>query len=138
MHRNSPLRALLLTISATLVSGCSSIYLAPKTDFDVKPWKLATADGDTLSSESLKGRAGVVVWVDPTCSDVQDATASDGALRLLESRWMEDSRHVWIVYVASRGTKDGSYLDAMMLKAWLKDQKLRGQVVIDDKGKMLV
>jgi len=133
MNRNSPQR-LVLPLSALLLGGCSTIYFAPKTDFDMKPWRLSTADGDTVASESLKGRAGVVVWVDPTCAEVQDASASEGALRLLESKWMEDPRHVWILYVASRGTKDGSYLDATMLKAWLKDQKLRGQVVIDDKG----
>lgn len=128
MHR------LRLGLPLALLCGCGSVYSVAKTNFDVMPWTLATAEGDSLSSESLKGRTGVVVWVDPMCADVQDASASEGALRLLESRWMEDPRHVWILYVASRGAKDGSYLDGTMLKAWLKDQKLRGQVVIDEKG----
>ncbi|MEK7391086.1 MAG: hypothetical protein AAB214_00830 [Fibrobacterota bacterium] len=132
MNRKSPL--LLLPVAIAALSGCSAVHFAPKTDFDVQAWKLATADGDSLSSETLKGRVGVVVWVDPTCADVQDATASEGALRLLESRWMQDSRNIWLLYVSSRDVKDGSYMDGPMLKGWLKDQKLRGQAVIDDKG----
>ncbi len=128
-------RMLLLAtmVGLSLVWGCSVIPHDPRSTGEMPAWKLPTADGDSLSSKDLQGRAGILIWIDPTCAEVQDAASSEGSFRLIESRWMEDHR-VWIVYVTSRDAKDRSFLDAAMLKTWLKDQKLRGQVVLDSRG----
>ena len=128
------MRFLPASLLALVLVGCSSVSQVARTDFQVEPWTLATTDGGVLSSESFKGRAGAIVWLDPTCGDVQDAAAWEGALRLLETRWMEDTNKVWIVYAASRKSSDPSYMDAMMWRAWLKEQKLRGIVILDTNG----
>lgn len=128
------MRILPVSLIALALAGCSGVSQVAKTDFAMAPWTLPTTDGGTMSSESLKGRAGALVWLDPTCADVQDASAWEGALRMFESRWMEDSNKVWIVYVASRKTTDPSYMDGPMWRGWLKEQKLRGSVVLDTTG----
>lgn len=117
----------------TLV-GCSTIGYVPKSNFPMPVWQLPTADGDTLSSASFRGRPGLLVWVDATCPDLQDASGTEGPLKMFETRWMEDPRHIWVAYVASRKATDPSYMDGPMWKSWLKDQKLRGQVLVDEKA----
>lgn len=119
-------------LAAGAFVGCSGLAQIPRSGFAMPAWQLPTADGDTMSAASLRGRPGLLVWVDPTCEDLQDLSGSEGPLRLFESRWMEDPRHIWVAYVASRKTTDPSYMDGPMWKSWLKDQKLRGQVVMDE------
>jgi len=114
--------------------GCTSLGQIPKSNFPMPAWQLPTADGDTMSATSLRGRPGLLVWVDPTCPDFQDVSGSEGPLKLFETRWMEDPRHIWVTYVASRKSTDPSYMDGPMWKSWLKDQKLRGQIVMDENG----
>jgi hypothetical protein len=128
-----PLRS---TLAASLVAlgGCTSLTHIPKSNFPMPAWTLPTADGDSLTASSLRGRPGLLVWVDPTCPDLQDLGGSEGPLKMFETRWMEDPRHIWVAYVASRRPDDPSYMDGPMWKSWLKDQRLRGQVLMDDQG----
>lgn len=128
------MRILPAFLIASALTGCAGVSQVAKTDFAMEPWTLGTTDGGTLSSESLKGKAGAIVWIDPTCGDVQDAAAWEGSLRLFETRWMEDSNKVWVIYAASLKTTDPNYMDALMWRAWLKEQKLRGIVVMDTNG----
>ncbi len=122
--------------AANFLFGCSSIGKIPKSNFAMPDWSLPSADGDTLTSASLRGRPGLLIWVDPTCPDIQDLSGSEGPLNMFESRWMEDPRHIWVTYVASRPAVDPSYMDGPMWKSWLRDQKLRGQVVMDETGSL--
>jgi len=92
-------------------------------------WALETADGDTLRSDSLAGKVVVLVWIDPTCAEVQTA-AENGALRMTERRWMQDSR-VEIYYVASMAGGGRDWLAPADWKPWLKDMKLRAPVLVD-------
>jgi hypothetical protein len=131
---HAPHARLISFAAAVILAGCSGLNQVPRSDFPMPEWKLPTADGDTLSAASLRGRAGVVVWVDPFCPDFQELGGAEGPLNLFESRWMEDPHHIWIAYVASRRPTDPSYMDGPMWKSWLKDQKLRGQVLLDGKG----
>lgn len=105
--------------------------MAPRATLDVSAprWSLPTTDGDTIHSDSLRGRVTVLVWIDPTCAEVQTA-ADGGALRMAERRWMEDSR-VEILYVASMAGGGGDWLAPADWKPWLKDMKLRAPVVVD-------
>lgn len=130
----SPARSGLAFVAAGFLAGCANLGQIPRSDFPMPAWQLPTADGDSLSAASLRGRPGLLVWVDPTCPDLQDISGSEGPLRLFETRWMEDPRHIWVAYVASRKTTDPSYMDGPMWKSWLKDQKLRGQVLMDEQG----
>lgn len=129
----SPLTTTFL-VALALLGGCSGLNHIPKSNFPMPAWNLPTADGDTMTAASLRGRPGLLVWIDPTCPDLQDLGGSEGPLKLFETRWMEDPRHIWVAYVASRKPTDPSYMDGPMWKSWLKDQKLRGQVVMDEQG----
>jgi hypothetical protein len=120
--------------ASVFLGGCAGLNQIPKSDFPMPDWKLPTADGDTMTAASLRGRPGLLVWIDPTCPDLQDMGGSEGPLKLFESHWMEDPRHIWVAYVASRKPADPSYMDGPMWKSWLKDQRLRGQVVMDEQG----
>jgi hypothetical protein len=92
-------------------------------------WKLPTSDGDTISDVLLRGRPGLVVWIDPMCPQVQEAAVSGGALRRMESRWMPTDS-AWIVYVAAR-TRSDEVMDPQMWRPWMKEMKLRGPVLVD-------
>lgn len=86
-------------------------------------------DGDTVRSDSLRGKLVVLAWLDPACPAVQDAGES-GLLRALERRWMSDSR-VEILYVASMAGQGGDWLAPGDWKPWLKEARLRGTVLVD-------
>lgn len=137
--KSPPARPIVSTLAVLALSGlgllgCSNIGNIPKSNFAMPAWSLPTADGDTLTAASFRGRPGMLVWIDPTCPDLQEMSGSEGPLNLFETRWMEDPRHIWVLYVASRKPQDLAYMDGQMWKAWLKDQKLRGQVLLDENG----
>jgi hypothetical protein len=117
----------LLAAWAVALSGCASI--AVPIGGLVPTWKLPTSDGDTLSGDRLRGRPGLVVWLDPMCPEVQQAATPGGALRRMESRWMPTDS-AWIVYVAAR-TRPDEVMDPEMWRPWMKEMKLRGPVLVD-------
>jgi len=112
------------------LSGCAS-QLVPVGDL-VPEWKLPPCDGDTISAQHLRGRPGLLVWIDPMCPQVQEAALSGGALRKLESRWMPTDS-AWIVYIAARTRSDES-MDLLMWRPWMKEMRLRGPVLVDSTG----
>ncbi|HNY32527.1 MAG TPA: hypothetical protein PKO15_16695 [Fibrobacteria bacterium] len=96
----------------------------------VPPWAMAATDGgDTVRSTNLAGRPGMLVWIDPLCPQVENASQSGGALRTLESRW-NATDSAWVYYVAARSYKD-AVLKPNMWRPWLKEMKLRGSVLLD-------
>ncbi len=111
------------------LAGCSPLAWRPASRVAASAWSLATVDGDTVRSESLRGKVVVLAWLDPACPAVQDASES-GVLRALERRWMSDSR-VEILYVASMAGQGGDWLAPGDWKPWLKEARLRGTVLID-------
>jgi hypothetical protein len=117
---------------AAILGGCAS-HVLPVGDL-VPEWVLPTADGDTLSAKRLRGRPGLIVWIDPMCPQVQEAALQGGALRRIESRWMPTDS-AWIVYVATR-TRAEESMDLQMWRPWMKEMRLRGQVLIDTTGSL--
>jgi len=120
----------LLAVLVALLAGCASTAL-PIGGL-VPSWKLPTSDGDTLSEEGLRGRPGLMIWLDPMCPQVQDAAIPGGALRRMESRWMPTDS-AWVVYVAAR-TRADQVMDPQMWRPWMKEMRLRGPVLVDSAG----
>lgn len=120
----------LLAVAVALLAGCASIAIP--IGGIVPTWKLPTSDGDTLSEDALRGRPGLVIWLDPMCPEVQDAALPGGALRRMESRWMPTDS-AWVVYVAAR-TRADQVMDPQMWRPWMKEMRLRGPVLVDSSG----
>lgn len=119
-------RALPWICLAALLGGCASSLPVGEL---VPLWTAKTTDGEPYSADKLRGRPGMLVWIDPMCPEVQKSAEYDGALRKLESRWMlTDS--AWVLYVAAR-TRPDEVMDPSMWRPWMKETKLRGAVLVD-------
>lgn len=119
-------RVLVLLAWAAWLGGCASSL--PVDEF-VPAWTARTTEGEVFSSDKLRGRPGMLVWIDPMCPEVQRSAEYDGMLRRLESRWMPTDS-AWVLYVAAR-TRADEVMDPAMWRPWMKESKLRGPVLMD-------
>ncbi|MBK9577910.1 MAG: hypothetical protein IPK50_08430 [Fibrobacterota bacterium] len=114
----------------TAFSGCAIFRPTVAVGQSAPAWSFVASDGgDSVRSSRLNGRPGMLVWMDPLCPQVENASQSGGPLRVLESRW-NSTDSAWIYYVAARSFPD-AVLKPSMWRPWLKEMKLRGSVLID-------
>lgn len=114
----------------TTFSGCAIFRPTVSVGQSAPAWSFVASDGgDSVRSTRLIGRPGMLVWMDPLCPQVENASQSGGPLRVLESRW-NSTDSAWIYYVAARSFPD-AVLKPSMWRPWLKEMKLRGSVLID-------
>lgn len=116
---------------AGILGGCAPSL--PVGGF-VPSWSLGSTEGETFSADQLRGRPGMLVWIDPMCPEVQRAAQSDGALRRMESRWMQTDS-AWVLYVAAR-TRSDEVMEPPLWRPWMKESKLRGAVLVDSAGSL--
>ena len=127
MTKNSAAFAI---VFSTAISGCAIFRPTVSVGKPAPAWSFVASDGgDSVRSSRLIGRPGMLVWMDPLCPQVENASQSGGPLRVLESRW-NSTDSAWIYYVAARSFPD-AVLKPSMWRPWLKEMKLRGSVLID-------